>query len=187
MILLALSVVVFGLLNGVVAFPSAKASIKDRIGAKAYGTVFGLASLLLLSLIVWGWQNAVFVPVYEPTPWGWYVNYLLNFIGFLCLGVFLFRGSLRQTLRFPLELGVIFWALGHLFSNGDAASLILFGGFLLCSLVYIVFARQNGVWPTPEVRLGHDGLSVIFGAALYGIMTQLHGALIGVPVFVLTK
>jgi hypothetical protein len=51
----------------------------------------------------------------------------------------------------------------------------------------MVVAAINGVRPSPEVRIGHDGLSLIFGAALYGIMTQLHPALIGVPIFALSK
>jgi hypothetical protein len=46
---------------------------------------------------------------------------------------------------------------------------------------------SNGIRPTPEVRTGHDGLSLIFGAALCGIMTQLHLALIGVPIFAISK
>ncbi len=48
-------------------------------------------------------------------------------------------------------------------------------------------AMANGIRPTPEVRIGHDGLSLIFGAALYGIMTQLHPAIIGVPIFAISK
>jgi hypothetical protein len=115
------------------------------------------------------------------------VNYGLTFIGFLCLGVFLFRGSFRHRLRFPMGLAVIFWAMGHLFANGDLASLILFGGLLWATGAHIMVATANGIRPSPEVRIGHDGLSLIFGAALYGIMTQLHVALIGVPIFAISK
>jgi hypothetical protein len=48
-------------------------------------------------------------------------------------------------------------------------------------------AMANGIRPTPEVRTGHNGLSLIFGAALYAIMTQLHPAVIGVPIFAISK
>ena len=40
--------------------------------------------------------------------------------------------------------------------------------------------------PTPVVRQGHDALSIFAGVALYGMMAQAHGALIGIPVVTLT-
>ncbi len=187
MIILAIGVVLFVALHGVAALPAYKAHLKAWTGERWYGPVFGIASIIALAVIVVGWKNSDFVPVYDPQLWGWYVNYGLTFIGFLCLGVFLFRGSLRQRLRYPMGIATIFWAAGHLFANGDLAGLILFGGLLLGNAAHIAVAIANDVRPSPEVRLGHDGLSLIFGAALYGIMTQLHPALIGVPIFILAK
>jgi uncharacterized membrane protein len=187
MALLAFGVLLFVMLHGVAAVPPLKEKIKTLVGVGLYGPVFGVSSIIALAIIVLGWRNAEFVPLYDPPDWGWYANYILTFIGFLCLGVFLFRGNLRQRLRFPMGVAVILWATGHLCANGDLASIILFGGLLVGNIAHIVVAIGNGVSPSPETRMGHDGLSLIFGAALYGIMTQLHYALIGVPVFVLSQ
>ena len=187
MIILPFGVLLFAVLHGVAAIPQYKSYVKSRTGERWYGPAFGLASLFAIAVIVLGWRNSIFLPVYDPPIWGWYVNYVLTFVGFLCLGIFLFRGSLRQRLRFPMGLTVIFWAVGHLFSNGDLASLILFGGLLWVTGAHVVVAISNGIRPSPEARIGHDGLSLIFGAALYGIMTQLHVALIGVPIFAISK
>jgi uncharacterized membrane protein len=187
MIILAAGVLLFALLHGVAAVPRYKSYVKSRTDEKWYGPAFGLASLFAIAVIVLGWRSSNFVAVYEPPLWGWYVNYVLTFIAFLCLGIFLFRGSYRQRLRFPMGIATMFWALGHLFANGDLASLILFGGLLVGSATHVALAMANGIRPTPEVRIGHDGLSLIFGAAFYGIMTQLHPALIGVPIFALSK
>lgn len=187
MIFLTLGVVLFLLLHSLSAIPRLKAMLKLRYGRKAYGTAFGIAFLLALAVLVFGWRSSEPVAVYSPAAWGWYASLILNFVGFLSLGIFLFRGNFRQVLRFPFDVAMIFWAAGHLFANGDLASVVLFGGLLLGSIVHIFVAISNGVRPSPEVRAGHDGLSLIFGAALYGIMTQLHPALIGVPIFVLTR
>ena len=108
---------------------------------------------------------------------------LLTLIAFIFLGIFLFRGSWRQTVRFPMAFAAIFWASGHLLANGDLASIILFGGFLAYAVLHMVIGTLNGVRPSPVVRDGHNLLSVLGGIALYGVMTQLHMALIGVPVF----
>ena len=187
MIILAAGVVLFALLHGIAAVPRYKSNIKSLMGERWYGLVFGLTSVLAIAVIVLGWRSSGFVAVYDPPSWGWYVNYVLNFVGFLCLGVFLFRGQLRQRLRFPMGIATVFWAVGHLFANGDLASLILFGGLLFGSVAHMAVAMSNGIRPSNEVRIGHDGLALIFGAALYGIMTQLHPAIIGVPIFAISK
>ena len=184
MILLAFGVILFSVLHLVPAAPSVKAAVIEQVGAKAYGPVFGVVSIVALALIVFGWRMSAFVPVYEPASWGRYANYGLTLVAFLCLGIFLFRGSLRQTLRFPMGLAVLFWGTGHLLANGDLAGLILFGGLMTYAAFHIVLGLAQGIRPTPEVRGGHDLLSLLAGVALYGVMTQLHPVLTGVPIFV---
>ena len=183
MFLLALGVFLTAALHLVAAVPSLKARIKARVGEKAYGPLFGIASIVGIVIIVLGWRSSDFVFVYDPPEWGRHANYLLTLIAFICLGIFLCRGSLRQTLRFPMAFAAIFWATGHLLANGDLASVILFGGFLVYAVLHIVIGTINGVRPSPVVREGHNMLSVFAGVALYGVMIQAHHALIGVPVF----
>ena len=183
MILLAFGVLFTAMLHLVAAVPSLKARLKAAVGEKAYGPVFGIASLIGIVIIVLGWRASDFVFVYDPPEWGRHANFLLTLIAFICLGIFIFRGSLRQRLRFPMAIAAIFWAVGHLLANGDLASIILFGGFLAYAVAHIAIGTINGVRPSPEVRKGHDLVSILIGIALYGVMAQLHGALIGVPVF----
>ena len=183
MILLAFGVLFTAILHLVAAVPALKARLKAAVGDKAYGPVFGIASLIGIVIIVLGWRASDFVFVYDPPEWGRHANFLLTLIAFICLGIFIFRGSLRQRLRFPMAIAAIFWAVGHLLANGDLASIILFGGFLAYAVAHIVIGTINGVRPSPEVRKGHDLVSILIGIALYGVMAQLHGALIGVPVF----
>jgi len=180
--LLALSVALFALIHLVPAFPRLKARVSAGLG-KSYGPAFGIASLLSLALIVLAWQSADRSPVYDPPDWGFRANLALNFIAMLLLAIFLFRGRLRQVLRLPLALGVIAWACAHLLANGDQASVILFGGLLLYALVHLVSGLAQGIRPSPEVRQGHDALSLLTGLALYGVMIQLHAHLIGVALF----
>ena len=153
MIILAAGVLLFALLHGVAAVPRYKSYVKSLMGERWYGPVFGLASLFAIAVMVLGWRNSSVVAVYEPPEWGWYVNYVLTFTGFLCLGIFLFRGSYRQRLRFPMGIAVLFWAVGHLFANGDLASLILFGGLLLVTVAHIVVAASMAFAPAPKLEL----------------------------------
>lgn len=182
MYLLGLGVLFIAVQHLVAAVPSLKARVKARVGEKAYGPLFGLASLVGIAIIVLGWRSADFVPVYDPPEWGRHANFGLTFIAFLCLGIFMFRGSWRQKLRFPMALAIIFWATGHLLANGDQRSVILFGGLMAYAVLHIIIGTLNGVRPSPVVREGHNLLSMLAGIALYGVMTQAHPVLIGVPV-----
>ncbi len=182
MYLLGFGVLVLSLQHLMAAAPPLKAWVKSRVGDWAYGPVFGVASLVGIIIIVLGWRSAGFAPVYDPPEWGRHANFGLTLIGFIFLGIFLFRGSLRQKLRFPMAFAIIFWAVGHLLSNGDLRSVILFGGLLTYAVLHIIIGTANGVRPSSEVRSGHNLLAVLAGIALYGLAAQLHGALIGVPV-----
>lgn len=187
MIVLAFGVVLFAVLHLVPANPGWKAAMKERTGDGAYGVVYGLLSVAAIGLIVLGWRLADFVPVYEPPYWGRHANFGLTLVAFLFLGIFLCRGRWRQKVRYPMGLAVVFWAGGHLLANGDRASVVLFGGLLAYALAHMAIAFTNGIRPTPEVRGGHDLLSLVAGLALYGVMSQLHAVLIGVPVWTLVR
>ncbi len=179
MILLILGVVLLAALH----LPQSKAAIIARAGASGYGPVFGVFSILALALIVLGWRLSDFVPVYEPPAWGRHANFGFTFLAFLSLGVFLFRGKLRQVLRFPMGIAVLLWSAGHLLANGDLRSLILFGALLIFAILLIAI----GARPSPETRGGHDLVSLVIGAALFGAMTQLHPVLTGVPILTLAR
>ena len=185
MILLVLGVALFAVSHLTLAIPEAKEAMRRSLG-KFHGAGFGLLSLIPLVLIVLGWRMAPFEPVYEAPSWGRIATFTLVLVAFLCLGIFLMRGSLRQRMRFPLACGVAFWSIGHLFSNGDVASLILFGGMLIYALAHLSLGFANGIRPQPIIRQGHDLISVLIGVALYGVFAQLHPLFTGVPVVTLS-
>ena len=183
---LAIAVVIFIAIHLTAALPNAKAALQNRLGP-SYGPVFGIHSLLALALVVLAWMNRDFVPIYEPPTWGKHVTFSFVLLAFLCLGQWIFRGKLRQKLRFPFALAAIFLGLGHLFVRGDAASITLFAGLATYGIAHYIIASLNGIRPSPEVRQGHDLLAILGGIALYAVMAQLHGAIIGVPVITLMR
>lgn len=184
MALLTIAVLAFALVHLVPAVPPLKARLKQALG-KAYGAAFGIAVTAALVLIIVGWRAAGYVPVYEPPPRALQATVGLLLLASLGLGIFLFRGRLRQHLRFPLAIAVMLWGAGHLFANGDLASLILFGGLMAYGAAHLGLGLAYGIRPSPEVRGGHDIMSLVAGVALYIAMVQLHPVLIGVPVVVL--
>jgi uncharacterized membrane protein len=186
MIPLALLVALFAVIHLIPSIPAVKRPLAAQFG-RAWGPVYGVVSLTALVLVVLAWRAAPVDPIYDPPLWGFYATFALVLAGFVCLGIFLCRGTWRQRLAMPLSFGVILWGVGHLFSNGDLASIILFTGFALYGAAHLGIGLATGYRPSPEVRKGHDGLSLLVGVALFGLMTQLHGVLVGVPILTLTR
>ncbi len=184
---LILAVGLFSVVHLTTAVPSFKSRFKSRFGTKSFGPAFGITSLLSLALIVLAWRNSTFVSVYEPPVWGRIANHVLTLIGFLFLGIFLFRGSFREQVKYPMGIAVLFWSAGHLAANGDQASVILFGGMAIYAIAHILLLARNVGVVNSDPRQGHNLLSLMAGLALYALMAQLHGVLIGVAVFQLTK
>lgn len=52
------------------------------------------------------------------------------------------KGILTIT-RHPFQWGIVLWAISHLTVNGDSASIVLFGGLLLLSLVGMMHIDQR--------------------------------------------
>ena len=160
-----------------------------QIAARGETTWKGLytgASILGLALLVYGYGLARDEAglLYEPPLWG--RSFLL--IAMPIALVFLVAsqmpmGVLKKRLVHPMLWAVVIWALGHLFANGDTASVLLFGGFLVWALLDLksAYGRPRGEIPTPKLWVDFVALAV--GFALTAILVMfLHQYLFGVPI-----
>jgi uncharacterized membrane protein len=180
MLVLIFLVFLFSIVHALPAYAPLKSRLREVLG-RAFGPLYGLLSLVLLVAMIWAYRQAEPGIVYEVPGWGRHANFLLSLLGFLCLGVFLFRGSWRQKLRYPMAIGVVLWAAGHLLANGDCRSLIFFGGLAAAGVIQAAFMAYAAERPSGDVRQGHNFLSLMAGLAIYALMTQLHYAITGVP------
>jgi uncharacterized membrane protein len=181
MFLLVASLVVFTLVHIIPAIPRAKLSAQGMLG-KAYGPVYGVLSLVMIVLCVWAFRHADPGFAYVPPSWGRHANFLFSLVAFIFIGIFLGRGSWRNKIGYPMAVAVAFWACGHLLANGEANSVVFIIGLAVAALLHAFLASRLTVRQPSVERQGHNFLSVLFGVALYALMAQLHGALIGVPV-----
>lgn len=184
MTLLAISLLAFGLVHLIPALPSVKAQAVSTLG-KTYGPVYGIASLVLVVAVFWAFRQASPETLYDPPNWGRHANFLFTLIGFIFIGIFLFRGSWRNTIKYPMAIGVSFWAFGHLLANGDQRTTLLFAGLAFFGLLHAYLKSRNGPFVPSEVRQGHNLMSVLGGIVLYGLAAQLHVVIAGVPLVTL--
>lgn len=151
--------------------PGPRAALGDA--GKGLVAVVALAAVVLMVI---GYRAAPFEPVIEPRPWTVHANN-----GLMLLAVFLFglgnsKSPLRRHMRHPMLTGVFTWAVAHLLTNGDQASIVLFGSFLAWPVVEILLinAREPD-WTPPEggstagtVRL------LVITAVVYAVFAGVH-------------
>jgi uncharacterized membrane protein len=180
MVLLASLVLAFAVVHALPSHAVIMAPLRARLGP-SFGAVYAFAAVLLLASMIWAFRRAESTTLYDLKEWGRYMNFVLSLLGFICVGIFLFRGSWRQSLRYPMAIGVGLWATGHLFANGDTRSLLLFGGLAAAAAFQAALMARGPAAPRPDTRSGHNFLSVLAGLALYALMAQLHYFITGAP------
>jgi uncharacterized membrane protein len=161
-----------------------------RMGEQTWKGVYSLVSILGFVLIVWGYGLARHNPVtlWSPPYWGRYVTEVLTVISFVLIAAAYVPGTrMKAVLGHPMLAGTMLWALGHLFSNGQLAGVVLFGSFLVWSALDFVAARARdrkaGRTYPPRGPM-QDAIAAVAGAVVWAIFAMyLHGPLIGTRPF----
>jgi len=136
-----------------IAAPSLRADLISRIGERAYRLLYSLVAVVAMVWLITAWRDAPLHPLWAT---GAVVRHLaltlmpLAFLLVVCavtaanptvLGqkpdpdaASPAAGIIRVT-RHPFMWGVALWALLHLLANGDAASVLFFGSFIVLAMV----------------------------------------------------
>ena len=89
----------------------------------------------------------------------------------------------RKNHSIILVMAVKVWALGHLLINGDLASIILFGSFLVFAILAMISANRRAEWKKPEEKsIFLDILVILIGGAVYVGVGMHHLQLFGVAI-----
>ncbi|MEZ4435293.1 MAG: NnrU family protein [bacterium] len=198
-----------------------RARLVARLGEGPFSGLYSLVALAGLALMTWGHRVAPWVELWPKPTWTQTIPLHVMPIVML-LWVFGFtsknptavaQGShaaappqgITAITRHPALWGFVLWALAHLPPNGDLASLLFFGGFLLLAVggmwhidrrrartlgdAWHHYAAQTSVIPfaallTRRARLRFtraDLIRLIAAAVLYIGFLHAHPLLFGVP------
>ncbi|MEI7786029.1 MAG: NnrU family protein [Betaproteobacteria bacterium] len=164
-----------------------RSAMIERIGALPWKGVYALASLLGFWLMIRGWSQVRVEPVVLwTTPVALrHVAAPLTLLAFvLWLAAYVPGNLIRSRLHHPMVLGTKTWALAHLLANNSVADLVLFGSFLLWSVVLFVASRRRDrreQAPVAPGRMGPTLVTVVLGLLAWAAFAYgLHGVLIGV-------
>ncbi|SIT65599.1 Uncharacterized membrane protein [Ectothiorhodosinus mongolicus] len=169
--------------------PGVRQNVIDKAGDKAWIGIASIVSLVGLYLIVQGYGTARLEPfwlqrIWMSPPWTAHVAALFMLVAFIILAAaFVPNNHIKAMFGHPMVISVKVWAIAHLFANGTRADVILFGAFLIWSVLSFRAARQRdkaeGVVRAPG-RGGMTALTVVVGVAAYLVFAfYLHMLLIG--------
>ena len=191
-------------------------------GERVYGGLFALAATFGLGWIGWAYHDAPFVELWQAAWLPWIPTIVMPFACILAVcGAARLKattpapdsegrieipveGIVRIT-RHPLMWGVSLWAAAHLIANGDAASVLMFGGLLSVALLgplqidakqrkrlgeaWAPFAAQTSWLPFGAAIAGRARIDlreigwrrVTIAIAIYIVTMGVHPFVFGVP------
>ena len=154
-----------------------------NLGEKKYKALFAITSFIGLGLIIWGFSRAEFEPIYQPSHWGRLLAFALVPISIILFAAANMPTFIRYFVRHPMLIGLLLWAVSHLVANGDQRSVLLFGTLGAYAVVAIISAvtRSGASSEGKEPRLVMDGVAVVAGVVVAGLIVKFHGALFGMP------
>lgn len=171
--------------------PQMRQNAIARVGALGFKAVYALIAVVGLYLLVQGYGQARLDPVvlWTPPRGMQHATILLMWVAMVLLVATYVPGNqIKAKLRHPMTLSVKVWSLGHLLSNGNLADVVLFGSFLVWSVLVFRAARQRdrlSMHSAPEGKLLGTLVAVVVGTGVWAafLMGGLHLWLVGVMPF----
>jgi uncharacterized membrane protein len=161
-----------------------------RLGERPYKALFSLVAILSVALIAWGFaraQTAGRIDVWYPPDWLRHVTIALMWPSIVCVVAAYVPGHIKRILKHPMLVGVKLWAFAHLISNGDLASMVLFGSILAWAVFDRISLKHRTDFGAPPILVGgwtNDLIAVLVGTLVYlALAFVFHPVVIGVPVF----
>ena len=159
-------------------------------GENAWMGFYSIISLIGFVLLVYGYGQARLEPlvIWQPPVWTKHLAALLTLPAFILLVAAYVPGTkIKTMIGHPMVLGVKLWALAHLLANGTLADIILFGSFLLWSILDYRASRQRDKAASTAYQatgVSRDIIAIVVGIiAWVAFAIVLHNWLIGVKPF----
>jgi uncharacterized membrane protein len=191
-----------------------------RLGEAGFRIAFSLGSFVSIGLLVMAWQAAPTTPLWFAPGWLRWILALVMLLGFILFAASL-RGNptavggdaligaeprgIQRITRHPMLWSFALWAAVHMLGNGDTASLVFFGAFLVTALAgmpsidaklaqrrpeaWAGLARTTSILPFGAILAGRNRLvareigwvTPLLGLLGWAVLLHLHGRLFGVP------
>ncbi|RBP85512.1 NnrU family protein [Marinomonas rhizomae] len=189
MLILVLGLVIFFVLHSIrLVAPQWREKSMAVHGEIRWKMRFGMITLIAFGLIILGYTQVRLEPVWLwfPPVWTRHLAGLLVLVALFFVGSALVpHTTMKKKVGYPMLIAIKIWAFAHLISNGTLADVIIFGSFLVWSIVsFAVYRRRDrkaGVVRDQESGVQFDLAAFTFAmVSWFAIAFYLHQAIIGV-------
>lgn len=192
----------------------------ERLGEGGFMAVYSLVSLAALILMVSAFRRAPLLPVWAPNALtAWLAVALMLPAAVLFVGSVAGRNptaagqalpqdgphGITRVTRHPMLVSFALWGLVHLLANGDAASIVFFGGIAATALLgmpsidaklerrdptgWAMLSRQTSLLPFAAIAQGRTRFAFreipvfvpLGGLLVWALLLGAHPHVIGVP------
>lgn len=167
-----------------------RSSLRANIGEPRWKCVYGLGSIAGFATFLRGFFEAGRDPevLWVPPSYMHHVAAVLMMVSFILLAAaYIPHNSIKARLHHPMTLGVMVWSIAHLLTNGQLHEIILFGSFLVWSVMLLRSAIQRDSAAGTTYPAGTTGATVVTvllgGFFALAFAHWIHQALIGVKPF----
>jgi uncharacterized membrane protein len=222
-----LSLILAGLFFILVHVGVSGTSLRDAaigaVGRAAYMAMYAVVSVVGIWWLIAAYSHAAYVPLWGNPNWWKLVADVMMLPAFLLVVIGLATRSptavgqeqlaeqaphgIARVTRHPVLMGIALWAFLHLVANGDVASVVFFGSFLVVSLAgapsidakrrhalgapWGAFAARTSIVPFGAIAGGRNSLvlseigwwRIGLGALAYALFIGGHVHIIGVSPF----
>ncbi|MFT5509383.1 MAG: putative membrane protein [Hyphomicrobiaceae bacterium] len=160
----------------------------ERFGAGAYKIAFSVISIVGFVLIVVGYGKLQVLvgknpQIWQPPAWTAHITLALMIVSMVLLVAAYVPSNIKRVVGHPMLSAIKIWAFAHLLTNGDLASIILFGSFLAYAVINRISLKRRPATSSgaDSGGLAGDAVVIVVGLALYvAIVVSAHEWLIGV-------
>lgn len=182
MTLMISGMLLFVLIHLIPAFKPVRSALTGALGENPYKGIFTILSIIGIGLLVSGYRSMSAEVVWQPPAWGRTMTMILVPMALILLAAMHGSSNIKRWVRNPMLWGFMLWSGGHLLSNGNLRDLLLFGTFLVYSLVGMASVEYHGkVKIPPPVPYYKDVVTVGIGLVLTALVAWFHGSLSGIP------
>ncbi|WP_420337974.1 NnrU family protein [Roseibium sp.] len=190
MLLLIAGLILFLGIHSLPMFADKRSALEEKFGVLGYKGLFAVVSAIGFVMIIYGYGAARAAGpaiIYDPPFWLRHVTMLFMVPVFIFLVAAYVPCRIKMALKHPMLVAVKLWAFSHLLTNGDLASVLLFGSFLVWAVADRISLKRRGLGGgavmAKEPGKFSDIIVILVGLGLYVLFAfKLHVLLIGVPV-----
>jgi uncharacterized membrane protein len=155
-----------------------------RLGEKGWKGLYTVLSLVGFGLILWGYSQARLNPVvlWPPIRGMNHLAALLVLVAMILMAAaYVPRNHFKAKLQHPMTLSVKVWAFAHLIANNTLADVMLFGSFLVWSILVFRAARRRPAPAAAAPTAAGTAATVVVGLALWAFFAfWAHAAWLGI-------